>query len=354
MVQVSSDILALTSEALVLVQAGRVGFANAAAKKLLGSECEGERIAELLPAEIVCAQGSGFIADTLIKGKRCIVRVTKHEGMQAIFLAEPKGEPVMLSEAFIYSMRNNLMTVCMTTELCRTRAEDIGDDALRAGVATMSQSYFRMTRLLENLSAAKSMLSDGIRFVPVRVSLTEICKSIVGRAGMLCREPEVSYDGGDAEHIIEADPALIELMLLNLISNSLVHAEGCTRVALRIMDAGENVILSVTDNGCGITSEELPSVFDRYTHAFTLSGMGDGAGLGMTVARGVAEKHGGTLLLESRTGIGTTVRVSLKKSQGLTAALGAPAEHYNADNISVITGLADFLPEQSFKEKYLD
>lgn len=353
MVQVSSDILALTTEAVVLVQAGRVSFANAAAKKLIGYDCEGKRVGEIFPPEIVSAQGSGFIADALIKGKRCIVRVTKNEGMQAIFLAEPSGEPVMLSEALIYSMRNNLMTMCMTTELCRTRAEDIGDEELRTGVASMSQSYFRITRLLENLSAAKSILGGGIRFVPSRLALDELCMSIAERTKVLCDVPEICFEGENGI-TIEADPALTELLLLNLISNSLVHAKGCTKVGIRIIDAGDSVILSVTDNGCGIKSEDLPSVFDRYTHSFTLSGMGKGAGLGMTVVRGVAEKHGGTLLLESRPGYGTTVRVSLKKKQGLNTALGAPTEKYNADSVSILTGLSDCLPERCYKEKYLD
>lgn len=353
MVQVSSDILALASEALVLVKAGRIAFANAAAKKLLGSWCEGMHASELFPAEIVCAQGSGFIAETVVKGKRCIVRVTKHENMQAIFIAEPKNEPVMLSEALIYSLRNNLMTMCMSIELCRTRAEDIGDEELRRGVASMSQSYFRMTRLLENLSAAKSMLAGSIRFMPVHLPLSEMCKSLADKVKMLSTSPEVCYEGEDGI-TIDADPALIELMLLNLVSNALVHAEGCTRVVMRIMDAGESVILSVTDNGCGIAGEELPTVFDRYTHTFTLSSMGGGAGLGMTVACGVAEKHGGTLLLESRAGIGTTVRVSLKKTQELEAALAAPTEHYDTNSVSVLIGLSDYLPERCYKEKYLD
>lgn len=353
MIQVPSDILALTSEALVLVQAGRICFANAAAKKLLGDDCEGARLSALFPPEIVSAQGSGYIADVPIKGARHIVRVMKQEGMQALFIAEPPGEPVVFNDALIYSMRNTLMTMCVSTELCRSRAEDIDDPQLRAGIASLSQSYFRITRLLENLSAAKSIMSGTLRFEPCRVDMSEMCREIAGRVNMLVGEPEVIYDGAD-NMFAEADSSLLELLLLNLISNSLIHAKGCTSVSVRLIDAGESIILSVTDNGSGIKSDELPTVFNKYIHAFSLTGLCGGAGLGLTVVRGIAEKHGGTLLLESRERMGTAVRVSFKKAQYAAARLSAPVEKYGTSNVSVLTGLADFLPERCYIERYMD
>lgn len=353
MVQVSSDILALTGEALVLAKAGSVCFANAAAKKLLGADCEGKRMASLFPPEIVGAQGSGFIADAPVNGERRIVRVMKQDGMQALFIAKPSGEPVMLSEALIYSMRNSLMTMCMSTELCRTRAEDIQDAELSAGLASMSQSYFRMSRILENLSAAKSIVSGTLRFTPARLHISDMCRQIVEHVNVFVPTPELSFEGGE-DLLVEGDAALIELLLLNLISNSLIHAEGRTRVSVRLIDAGESVILSVTDNGCGIKSEELPLVFNKYVHSFPLAELGGGAGLGLTVVRGIAEKHGGTLLLESRPDMGTAVRVSLKKPGMASSYMSTPEEKYNTSSVSILTGLADYLPDKFYIERYLD
>ena len=68
MFQVSSDIQALTSEALVLTRAGKVAFANAAAKAILGEDCVGRRLGCFFTPEILGAQASSFIADTIVNG----------------------------------------------------------------------------------------------------------------------------------------------------------------------------------------------------------------------------------------------------------------------------------------------
>jgi signal transduction histidine kinase len=70
--------------------------------------------------------------------------------------------------------------------------------------------------------------------------------------------------------------------------------------------------VSVVDNGEGIPADELPHVFDRFFQASsTRMGRRHGAGLGLPIARGIVEAHGGTIWIESAHGRGTTVRFTL-------------------------------------------
>ena len=78
-----------------------------------------------------------------------------------------------------------------------------------------------------------------------------------------------------------------------------------------------------------------------------------GAGLGLTVVRSAACLHGGTLLLESRQGKGTTVRVSLSRHIS-SSVLKSPGEDLEPGIKTVLTGLADCLPDECYTERYMD
>ena len=353
MIQISADILALTSEALLLTQGEKICFANAAAKKLFGEGCENRSLDILLPQELITAQASSFVADARIAGKRHIVRVSRHDGLRAYFISEPSREPLMLNDALIYSMRSTLMTMCMSADFCRLRAEDIGNPELRAGIASLSQSYFRMTRLIENIGTAKSVLDGTLRFSPELLDIGELCGTLIDQVNVFLREPELVF-GGRMGMYIEADRDLVRQLLLNLLSNCLLHAKGCTRISVNLLDVGECVVLSVTDDGCGINSDELHSTFNRYVHGYSMSGLVTGAGLGLTVVRGIADRHKGTLLLESRPNHGTSVRVSFAKRHSTCTTLRSPELPYGTETRSVLTGLSDYLPEHYYIERYLD
>ncbi len=353
MFQVSSDILALTSEALVLTRAGKVAFANAAAKAILGEDCVGRRLGCFFTPEILGAQASSFIADTIVNGERHIVRVARQENMDAIFITSAEMQPVMLNDALIYSMRSTLMTMAISTDICRVKAEELGDGELRAGIAAISQSHYRLTRLVENVSAAKEMLEGGLSFTPERVNLTALCRDCVQAVGMFAKEPEIVM-GNAPDFYVVADVVLVRQMLLNVLSNCYVHAKGCTRISLNLIESGESVIISVTDNGCGIKNEDLHSVFSRYIYGFDMAGINGGAGLGLTVVRGIAERHGGVMMLESRENIGTAVRVSLRRNLNIPLGLHADEENYRVQAKDVLIGLADFLPASCYEDKYMD
>ena len=85
-----------------------------------------------------------------------------------------------------------------------------------------------------------------------------------------------------------------------------------------------------------------------------MESMLSGAGLGLTVARSAAHLHGGTLLLESRQGKGTTVRVSLSRHSEVLG-LRSPGESMEEGNMkAVLIGLADCLPDECYTERYMD
>jgi two-component system heavy metal sensor histidine kinase CusS len=112
---------------------------------------------------------------------------------------------------------------------------------------------------------------------------------------------------GDGQ--IYADPDLFERALGNLLDNALrfTPENGSVQIALSKRDAEFEV--AVSDNGCGITSEHLPRVFDRFYRADSSRGS-DGAGLGLALVRSIVDLHGGSAKIESKIGRGTIVTMT--------------------------------------------
>ena len=110
--------------------------------------------------------------------------------------------------------------------------------------------------------------------------------------------------------LVLADSARIQRVLMNLIQNALHHTESSGTVTIRADDAGPNVLVTVEDTGCGISPEELPHIFDGFFRADGSRSDG-GSGLGLTIARGIIEGHGGKVWADSTRGKGTTIHFTL-------------------------------------------
>ena len=350
--QISTEILALSGEPALLARGFRVFFANAAARQLLGDDCEGKLLKELLGPALCEIQASSFILDQTIRGHRCNLRVNHIDDCQLIFLRRCGSAPLPINDPLLYSMRSALMDLSASAELLRSRAEEQGDGLLLNTLRSVTHCYYRLLRLLTNASLVLSVTDGSAPFAPEEMDMVPFLSGLLDTVGMLCPGIHFSLSHGEI-HPIVADRQLVELMVLNLISNCIVHAKGCTRVRVSLMETRENLVLSVDDDGCGIPPEQLGTVFDRYCHGFDTGSLYAGAGLGLTVARSVAQLHKGTLLLESRQDRGTTVRVSL--SRRLSAdRLSVGQSAWENDMQGILAALADSLPDDCYTENYLD
>ena len=127
MLTVSSKVLSLSSEAAVLIRAGRIVYANLRAEKLLGSGCVGKPLTALLSAEICQSQAGIFTADTVLAGKRYNVRTARLDDLQALFFSEISIAPALVNDAFLFSMRSALMNLRLSANLSQSRAEQGGN-----------------------------------------------------------------------------------------------------------------------------------------------------------------------------------------------------------------------------------
>jgi two-component system heavy metal sensor histidine kinase CusS len=105
---------------------------------------------------------------------------------------------------------------------------------------------------------------------------------------------------------IYADPDLFERAVGNLLDNALRFTPGKGSIQIVLSKGDPDFEVAVSDNGCGIASEHLPRVFDRFYRAES-SRSSDGAGLGLALVKSIVELHGGSVAIRSEIGRGTTV-----------------------------------------------
>ena len=182
-------------------------------------------------------------------------------------------------------------------------------------VRVMQQASAQMDALIQDLLDVTRIEAGRLRVAPRQVDpRTLVIRALEGMhplAEMAGVALHASYDVDLPE--VNADPERITQLLSNVVGNALKFTPAGGRVEVHVARGGLGLVIRVADTGEGIPAAQLPHVFDRF---FQVAGDGragarSGAGLGLPIARGIVEAHGGTIRVESETGAGTTVTIEL-------------------------------------------
>lgn len=126
--------------------------------------------------------------------------------------------------------------------------------------------------------------------------------------------------------LLFADPGLIDQALGNVVGNAVRHTAPTSKVELAAEASGDQLEISVTDDGPGIAADVLPHVFEKFVRAAHDNGDGgDGSGLGLAITKGIVEAHGGTVSATSpapggAAGTRITIRLPLAPPPDMTGA----------------------------------
>ena len=228
------------------------------------------------------------------------------------------------------------------------------DESVDKNAAIFTQSYYRMCRIVGNLSDAAKLTETG-RFALGSDDIVGLARSVCEKAEPLFTDAGVTlaFESNKSGQIIAMDAELMERLLLNLLSNALKFTPRGGSVYVRVRVTQQRVNLTVSDTGCGIAPEMLEHIFDRFLDVDAAAPPPHGMGLGLAICRRIAQGHGGSIVAESEEGRGTSFTVSLKNERG-SAVLRQPKMDFAGGFNRTLVELSDALPWTAFRHQFLD
>ena len=337
-----------------------ISFVNPAAAALLGAQA-GMKAVDLIPEYVLEDPAEHFVASAQVHDKRANISVTRQDGLTLLcytFLATDASSITPTPEKALREWSNSLMSVRLAMDaLLSHTTKDSADGPLLEYFCSLYRDYYRMKRLCQHMIISSDILNNDLPFAPRTIDLKKLCQELCDTVNHFSDSFGVTlcFHAGDGLFITGADGALIETMLLNILTNSVAHTGKGGVIHLDLSRQGKRFILSIRDPGTGIAAEKLPSVFSGGGVP-DLADVNAGAGLGMLIARGVAERHGGALILESRPEHGTTVRISIPDTELNTTELHSPpVADYRLDGLDrVLTEMSTLLDKKFYNKKMFD
>ena len=214
-----------------------------------------------------------------------------------------------------HELRTPVSIVRATSDV--TLSRDHRDEAeYREAIAIVGGQSRRLGRLVEDMLVLARADAGGYPLRPVELYLDEVVADCRRAVDVLATERGVTIRSNSSPDIpFRGDEDLLRRLVLNVLQNAVQHTPSGGSVAVEIRQEPGAVKIRVTDEGPGIAPDDHQRIFDRFVQ-LDAARRGHGTGLGLPIARWIAEAHLGTLTLERSTPAGTTFCVSLPPSTG--------------------------------------
>jgi signal transduction histidine kinase len=201
-----------------------------------------------------------------------------------------------------HDLRNYLAPIRGRLDLLHRRAARDGDESTVHDTVELRKSVDRLGRLVSDLLDV-TRIDQGI--FELTLEPTDLSALVHEAAeGLTVPGTTIQIDV-PSELPVLADPARVRQAIENLLANAVQHAQAGTAVSVRIAqeqsDHTSSTVITISDRGPGIDPELLPHLFERFSRSSQSAGLG----LGLHLAREIAEAHGGRLEVRSSSASGT-------------------------------------------------
>ncbi len=250
-----------------------------------------------------CAKLSGL--DGQLESTLYVARDSTHEArveqMKSDFVAYASHE-----------LRTPLTTIKMLVGLLLTH--QLKETKQREYLAIMETQIERQTRLVNNLLDLTRLESGRFELTPERVVLAQVMEPVIAALapGAAAKDIDLRYESWVDEPVY-ANASGLEQIVTNLISNAIKFTEPGGQVTVTCRQDEDEVTLSVSDTGIGMTREEMSRIFDKFYTARNPKKKGEGTGLGLAISLMIAQEMGGTIDVESELGRGSTFTLVLPR-----------------------------------------
>ena len=259
------------------------------------------------------AELTGILASIVVVAlftRRSVQPLTQALSLQRRFVADASHE--LRAPLTVLHTRAQMLAHRVGTADAQTMRKDV--DALVADTRALSD-------IVDDLLASATMTAgkparDRVDLAEVAAAVCESMSSYAGSLGVTLRYGCEKRDRSDAFEVIGSAAAL-RRALTSLVDNALGHEHEGGTVELRLHRDGANVVAAVADDGVGIDTETMATLFTRFSHGseHTTREGRESYGIGLALVREIAQAHGGNVTVTSTPGEGATFSLTLPAAQ---------------------------------------
>jgi len=245
-------------------------------------------------------------------------KIDELESQIAVQKETGEQDPEVIA-SMIQELRQPLSSISGYVDLLMSESVGVLSPVQRKYIDKVKASSDRMGNLISDLVRMTILEYGVIKLVPQQIELNELIDEVINLTGAQFRQRGIvlRVDLPQELPILETDKDAALQILLNLLQNAslVTPPESEIELQARLLPntgRGEQIEVAVSDSGEGIPERDLESVFTRLQRADSplVPGIGD-SGVGLVIAKTLAEKLGGEISVESRLGLGSTFQVTL-------------------------------------------
>jgi PAS domain S-box-containing protein len=259
--------------------------------------------------KVYYATASTVLAEGQRVGRVCILRdITYFKQLDS------------LKSEFVATVSHDLRSPLTLIRGYATMLDMVGDlnEQQQGYVRKIVSSVEGMTRLVNNLLDL-GRIEAGIGLQLEKAPVTDLLERATSALQMLAAQKRVQLSTEILPHtvdLVEADQALLQQALHNLIENAIKYTEPGGKVTVRANSRQEQIVFEIRDTGIGISPVDQPRLFEKFFRAARSGAKrSHGSGLGLAIVKSIAERHGGRVWLESQLGKGSTFYISIPARQ---------------------------------------
>ncbi|WP_026690444.1 sensor histidine kinase [Alteribacter aurantiacus] len=219
-------------------------------------------------------------------------------------------------QSFLSNVSHDLRTPLTYIKAYSAILKETKDSQVKEQSLIIYKEAQRMERLVEGLFHLMKLEENNKSFSYQETILSEFISDVTSKIELPIKENGLTLkiDHYKEQLHVELDVDQMERAFLNLIENAIRHTPSGGTISITVEDMGEEVKVTVADNGEGIRAEELSAIWDRFYRVDKArNSKNGGSGLGLPITRQIIEQHKGSIDVKSRVNEGTTFTIYLKK-----------------------------------------
>jgi PAS domain S-box-containing protein len=260
---------------------------------------------ELSDGKIYLATASSVIVEGQPVGRICILRdVTRFKELDT------------LKSEFVATVSHDLRYPLTTMRGYATMLEMVGElNEQQAGyVRKILTSVDGMNQLVTSLLDL-GRIDAGVDLQLEMVPVQDVVERVIGALQLQASQKQVVISSDISAHaipLVEADYALLQQALHNLVENAVIYTEPRGKVTVRVEPDKDQMVFSVYDTGIGIAPVDIPRIFEKfYRGGQKEAKKRQGTGLGLAIVKSIAERHKGRVWVESQLGKGSAFHLAI-------------------------------------------